>query len=473
MAVFSRMWRRTGRGSIPGWRDRTGASSMIRCERLEPRALLSGNGGSTITGTVTDDVGNAYLVGSFRGTIDLDPGPGVAQFTAVGGKDAFLLKLDSAGNYLWARAFGSSGGDAARGVAINPLGDDVLIVGEFSGTMMLDPTEPGSVLTSLGRTDGFVASFNADGSFNWADRFGGRLADGINAVALDVDGTVIVGGAFSGTVDFDLLNGGSPLTAWGRGRRSDGFVAAYDLEGNCLWARNVGGVKSDAVYGVAVDGLGTIVAVGEFQAIADLDPGPDIIRQRSRGKEDGFLLALDRSGDYLWSLAIGGRGEDSARAVSCDAAGNVIVGGQFEKVVDFDPSSSATVLRSRGDEDGFVAKYSPQGDLIWARAFGSPEDDGIFAVAVDPLDNVIAGGELAVAVTETVRRGRRTTTRIRWREAAYAVKLDPAGSILWSASFPSTSLSGGSGDDHDDDDDDDDDHEDRERRRYASVRRDD
>lgn len=215
--------------------------------------------------------------------------------------------------------------------------------------MMLDPTEPGSVLTSLGREDGFVASFNADGSFNWAERFGSRLADGINAVAIDDDGTVIVGGAFSGTVDFDILNGGSPLTAAGRGRRTDGFIAAYDLSGNCLWARGVGGAKNDAVYGVAVDGQGTVVAV-------------------------------------------------------------------------------------------------------------------------DPLDNVIAGGELAVAVTETVRRGRRTSTRIRWQDAAFAVKLDPAGSIRWSASFPSSGLAGGDDGDHDDHDDDDE-HREGERRRYESSRR--
>ena len=475
MASIAPAWRRLFHRSERGRRSRSLAASGVRCEPLESRRLLSGNdASSTVLGTVVDDLGDTYLVGSFRGTVDFDPGAGVANLVSRGGRDAFLLKLDAAGGLLWARSFGSAGDDAARGIALNPLGDDVLVVGHFSGTLVLDPDDPEAVLPGAGRRDGFLASFDAEGNDVWARPFGGSLMDGIHAVAIDFRGTIYVGGEFAGSVDFDLLNGGTVLTSTGRGSRTDGFVAAYDLRGNCLWARSVGGGRDDSVFGVAVGGNGMVVAVGDFQNVVDFDPGAGVVRGQSRGEEDGFLLALDTAGDYLWSLTFGDRGEDAARAVACDVAGNVFVGGEFEKTVDFDPSSGRTALRSVGETDGFVAQYSAAGSLVWARGLGSPKEDGIFAVALDPSGGVVAGGRRAEAVSETTWSRGRPQTRIRWRDAGFAVKLDDAGRTVWSASFLAAAVGSGTNHDHDhDDDDDDDDDDDREERRrhcYASVR---
>jgi len=460
--------------STAGRRRRPAAAVGFRCEQLEPRALLSGNDtGSTVLGTVVDDTGDTYLVGSFRGTVEFDPGPGVANLTSRGRSDAFLVKLDAAGGLLWAKSFGSAGDDAARAVALNPLGDDVFVVGYFSGTLLLDPADPEASLPGAGRRDGFIASFDSEGNDIWARSFGGSLMDGINAVAIDRTGTLYVGGEFAGSVDFDLLNGGTVLTSTGRGGRTDGFVAAYNLMGRCLWARGVGGGKDDAVLGIAVDGSGMVVAAGEFKHVVDFDPGAGVVRGQSRGEEDGFVLALDRAGSYRWSFTFGDRGEDAARAVACDAAGNVLVGGEFEKTVDFDPSSGRTALRSVGETDGFVAQYTAEGRLAWARGVGSPKDDGIFALAADPAGGVVAGGRRAEAVPETTSSHGRPQTRIRWRDAGFAIKLDETGRTVWSASFLAAAVGSGA-DDHDDDDDDDDDddreREERRRRCLASVR---
>jgi len=472
MARIATAWRQVFHRSVCGRRSRFPAAAGVRCEPLESRRLLSGNdASSTVLGTVVDDLGDTYLVGSFRGTVDFDPGAGVANLVSRGGSDAFLLKLDTAGGLLWARSFGSAGDDAARGIALNPLGHDVLVVGHFSGTLVLDPADPGAVLPGAGRRDGFLASFDSEGNDVWARQFGGSLMDGINAVAVDFRGTIYVGGEFAGSVDFDLLNGGTVLTSTGRGSRTDGFVAAYGLRGNCLWARNVGGGNDDSVFGVAVGGNGMVVAVGDFQHVADFDPGVGVVRSQSRGAEDGFVLALDTAGAYRWSFTFGDRGEDAARAVACDVAGNVFVGGEFEKTVDFDPSSGRTAVRSAGETDGFVARYSAQGSLVWARGLGSPKDDGIFAVALDPSGGVVVGGRRAEAVSETTVSSGRPQTRIRWRDAGFAAKLDEAGRTVWSASFLAAAV--GSGADHDDDDDDHDDDRDRENRRrqcFASVR---
>ena len=56
-----------------------------------------------------DSVGNLYTSGYFSGTVDFDPGPGAFSLTSLG--DAYVLKLDAAGDFVWAVRLGESGDD--------------------------------------------------------------------------------------------------------------------------------------------------------------------------------------------------------------------------------------------------------------------------------------------------------------------------------------------------------------------------
>ena len=56
-----------------------------------------------------DSSGNILTAGYFAGSVDFDPGDGVANLTSAGGNDLFVSKLDSSGNYLWAKRMGGSG----------------------------------------------------------------------------------------------------------------------------------------------------------------------------------------------------------------------------------------------------------------------------------------------------------------------------------------------------------------------------
>ncbi|UFP93265.1 hypothetical protein [Gloeobacter morelensis] len=121
------------------------------------------------------------------------------------------------------------------------------------------------------------------------------------------------------------------------------------------------------------------------------------------------------------------------RGVDTDDAGNIYLSGTFGDTATF--SNSGTTLTSAGEEDIAVAKYSPEGALLWARSFGSTLQDQALANCVDAVGNVYVTG----LFTGTVRFGGTTLTSNlvpppnsrRLAPDAFTVKLNPDGEVLW------------------------------------------
>ncbi|MBL8812686.1 MAG: hypothetical protein JNM43_21150 [Planctomycetaceae bacterium] len=152
-------------------------------EPLEVRQLLTGDFDSAVrfgsTGEdygqaiATDASGNVYTTGAFEGTVDFDPGSGTANLTSSGGPDIFVCKLDSAGNFVWAKRMGGTFDERSKGIAVDRSGN-VLTIGFFFGTADFDPGNGTTVLTSAGASDVFVSKLDSTGNFVWAKRWGGN-----------------------------------------------------------------------------------------------------------------------------------------------------------------------------------------------------------------------------------------------------------------------------------------------------------
>jgi hypothetical protein len=287
-------------------------------------------------GIVADAAGNVLVAGDFEGTMDL----GCGTLTSAGGLDAFVAKLDPAGNCLWSKGAGASGIQQAFAVGVDSAGD-MLVTGEFYTSIDWGC----GALTSAGASDVFVAKLGPDGGCLWSKAFGsGGEQWGMGVVADAADDLLVVG-HFGQAIDF----GCGGLVAGGSG--FDVYAAKLDPEGNCLWSKRGGGADNQYGFGVAIDTAGNVAIEGNFVGTLDWGCGPMV----GAGGSDYWVAKLDSAGDCLWSKAVGDAGEQYGYGVGVDAAGRVAIAGDFQGTVDI----GCGPLTSAGGSDLFVAKLAP------------------------------------------------------------------------------------------------------------------
>ncbi len=145
-----------------------------------------------------DTSGVTYITGFYEATVDFDPGAGTFNLNSNGGRDIFILKLDSDGNFIWAKSMGGTSEDLGNSITTDASGN-VYSTGSFIGSVDFDPGAGTFVLTSNALIDVFIQKLDADGNFVWAKSVGNRG----NSIHIDNTGNAYVTGNYIGTVDFD------------------------------------------------------------------------------------------------------------------------------------------------------------------------------------------------------------------------------------------------------------------------------
>lgn len=98
---------------------------------------------------------NVYTTGYFKGTVDFDPGAGIANLTSIGSYDFFISKLDASGNFVWGKSLGGVNSDIGYSIVVDASGK-VCTTGYYEGTVDFDPGLGTANLTSAGNFDIFV-----------------------------------------------------------------------------------------------------------------------------------------------------------------------------------------------------------------------------------------------------------------------------------------------------------------------------
>ncbi len=385
-------------GSIPS------ATSVIFVTKLNPQG--DGLEYSTFVGgeydsygyAVAVDGGCAYVTGCTQAAEHFPRLHAYQDDYGGGYWDAFIFKLDVAGNLEYSTLLGGSGLDSGRGIAVK--GNDVLVTGKTFSTDF--PTKNAFQPKSGGGGDGFAArlSYDADNltlSLGYSTYLGGSGDDAGNGIAVDGAGNAYVAG------ETDSKNFSATLKA-GRTGGKDAFVARFWPEGGRSYCVRLGGSKYDYGEAVAVDGFGNayvtgytyssdfpttgvLAAAGAAAAAQEAGGGSKKAAAASKGGgsqttgTDAFVTKINADGNgYVYSVRLGGSSYDYAYGIAVDAFGCAYVtGGTTSADFPEDPPGG-----TRAGKDVFVTKLTVAGDgAAYSRCLQGNDDDEGLAIAVD------------------------------------------------------------------------------------------
>ncbi len=384
--------------------------NLVWAKMLEP-LLTAANFQSKGTSIKVDNNNNVYVTGDFSGTVDFDPGAGVFNMTSaldlgnigIGSNDAFLLKLDSNGNFIWAKSWGSGGADYGKSVSVDASGN-VYTTGMFcqSYDSIVD-FDPGvgtynlTAPTSSGTL--FISKLDSNGNFIWAKApSSGNESDG-TAISIDNSNNVLITGSFQGGVDFDLGAGVFNLTSQAVPLVvSDLFALKLDANGNFIWAKSIENTrKYSQVEGRAItsDAFGNVIialnvrekpggAYGPYSP-TDMNPGAGVnqlpFAWQGSWPTNAYVVKLNGTGNFMWATKL----TDSlpcsiiVHAMDIDSCGNIYTTGFFGGgITDFDPTvSNSIVLTSAWMTNTFISKLNSSGNVMWAGLFDASEAHSI------------------------------------------------------------------------------------------------
>lgn len=308
-----------------------------------------------VNSIITDIGGNIYCTGYFQTTADFDPGAGTYTLTSNGQRDIFVLKLNSAGNFVWAKRVGGLYDDTGLSIQLDVYGN-LWSTGYFSDVVDFDPGVSTYNLTNMNNDAPYLLELDATGNFLLAKALNTATGYG-NGYSLTTDsyGNIYSVGFFAGSMDFDPNGGIYNLNSAGN---NDGYVSKLDAFGNFVWAKTIGGTLIDFTRGISIDQNNNLYMIGHFQGTVDCDPSSATYTLASNGGDDVYVTKFDENGNFLCAGSFGGVNNESGAAITIDGSANILCTGFYQGTTDFDPGQSVFNLSSTGSPETYIVNFT-------------------------------------------------------------------------------------------------------------------
>ncbi len=307
-----------------------------------------------------DETSNVFIscvaAGSWGIQTDFNPDPTTTDLLSnTSNESQYIVKLDAAGNYVWAKQLQGTGDRYCYGIKTDTNGN-LYLGGHYLNKIYPDPSNTTTYHTAPeGTTDLFFIKWDVNGNYVWSKSFGGTSYDVFGSLEIEpATNSIYISGDFLGTVDFNMNPSNKKILS--TTGNNDGFLAKYDAAGNCEWAKQFGGAGQDKVEQISVDALGNVFIGGKFAKTVNFDAGVSNVSFTSSGNSDAFVAKLDNTGNFKWAKQIGGLGWDWTGGLGATGDGNVFATGVFS--FDATISNNATTLTAVGGREVWMFKSS-------------------------------------------------------------------------------------------------------------------
>jgi len=219
------------------------------------------------SGLASNAAGHMLMTGRFKGSMDF----GAAGKLTSTDTDAFVARLDPKLEPVWAKRISGSGNAEGLSAAEVPKTDDFVVAGTFTGEI---GSPLGGTVVASGGADIFVVRYDGTGKALWWKTFGGAGEDRAQAVAVDAEGHVFVGGRFGSPMM--AVGSGAPLVnsdKTGTGSK-DAFVLWLDGKGEPVASARFGAAGDDSVDAIGIGAERSLMLAGNFTTAIDFGAGP-------------------------------------------------------------------------------------------------------------------------------------------------------------------------------------------------------
>jgi len=331
--------------------------------------------------------------------------------------------------YQYERAWAIAGpccGDSGHDIAVEPDGS-FFIVGNYGA---IDLDGDGAIdQRSDGGHDAIIMKGRPSGELAWVRAPRSPAASYARlTVASDRQGGAYLVGAFIDSMQF---RSGERIT--GRGP-SHGLLVRYSAAGDLMWARAIGGDRTDFLVDAASDTAGLLYVVGTMQGAVDLD-SDGRADATIRGANGLVAASYDLSGRLRWAKASGGAGDVSGSAITVSPAGEVYVAGHYKGTdVDLDADGRVDLPAAGPDGAPFLARFDAGGRLARAVALPGSGNNRIGKLALAGNGDLIASGYTQGSV-DLNGDGSADVRSAQARQVPFVARFAREGALVWVRAF--------------------------------------